>query len=145
MTGPQKSIAQVGAVLIGVPYLAIGVIGFFFTGFGGFVQNGNAGLLGFDLNGFHNVIHLAVGAFLLLVARLDRTAAEGALIGGGLVYALAAFLGFENRLQIISINDVLAPDNFLHVVSALAVLGFGIASTLASSRMERSRDAVQQA
>lgn len=143
MTGPQKSIAQTGAVLVGVPYLAIGVIGFFVTGFGGFVQNGNDSLLGFALNPFHNIIHLAVGGFLVLAARLDRTGAEGALIGGGLVYLLATFLGFDNRLQILSIDGTYAPDNFLHLVSGVAVLAIGIASALASSRM--ARDAVQQA
>ncbi len=145
LTGPRNSIGQVGALLFGVGYLAAGVIGFFVTGFGGFVADGNASLLGFELNGLHNVVHLGVGGLLVLAARLDRAAAEGALIGLGLFYVVAAFLGFDNKLQIISMNGTYAVDNFLHVVSALTILGIGIASTLVSARMERSRDAVQQA
>lgn len=138
----QRSIAQIGAVIVGVAYLAIGVIGFAFTGFGNFVQDTGIGILGFDLNPFHNIIHLVVGGYLLFVSRLGRTITEGALIGGGLVYIVAAILGLSNHLQIISINSAGAPDNFLHIASGLAALLLGLISSL--NNPETSRDAVQQ-
>ena len=142
MGSSQRSFAQLGAAVVGVAYLAIGVIGFVVTGFGSFVQDTGDGILGFDLNPFHNVVHLTVGGYLLFVSMLNRAAAEGALIGGGAVYLVAAFLGFGNHLQIISISDVSAPDNYLHVASGLAAILIGLISSLSGS--ERSRDTIQQ-
>jgi hypothetical protein len=138
----KTSIAQIGAVIVGVAYLAIGIIGFAFTGFGEFVQDTGDGIIGFDLNPFHNIIHFVVGAYLLFVSRLGRTITEGALIGGGLVYIVAAILGFDNHLQIISINSATAPDNFLHIASGLAALLLGLISSL--NNPEGSRDTVEQ-
>ncbi len=136
-------IAQLGAAAVGVVYLAAGVIGFFITGFGSFVGNATDSLLSFDINPFHNLFHLLVGVYLLIVTGLNRTAAEGALIGGGLVYLVAAFLGFDNHLQILSINSATASDNFLHIVSGGSALLIGIIS-VSLNRTKRSRNAVQQ-
>ena len=137
-----KNIAQVGAFLVGVVYTAIGVIGFVVTGFGEFVQDTPDDLLGFDLNPFHNVVHLAVGAYLLFVSMLSRVASEGALIGGGLVYLVAAILGFNERLPIISISEVHAPDNYLHLASGTAALLIGLIGSL--THPDRRGGAVQQ-
>jgi len=140
---PGISVAQLAATLVGVVYLAIGVVGFFVTGFGGFVQDTPDAMIGFDVNPFHNVIHAVVGLYLLFVASLHRLASEGALIGGGVVYLVAAVLGFNNSLQIISINDALAPDNFLHLVSGSAAVVIGLVSLLVH-RSERTSDTIQR-
>lgn len=127
----DKNIAQVGALVVGVAYLAIGLIGFAVTGFGSLTENGTDTLLSFDLNPFHNIVHLVIGGYLLTVSLWnDPAVAEGSLIGGGLVYVLAAILGFTNSLQIISINSELATDNFLHLVSGSAAILFGVAGIL---------------
>jgi hypothetical protein len=136
MGSETRNIAQLFAVVVGVAYLAIGVIGFAVTGFTGVVLDGPDTLLGFDLNPFHNVVHLGVGLILLVTGLLsDATIAQGALIGGGLVYLLAAVLGFLGGLEIISINDAdeLAPDNFLHLFSGAAALAAGIFGARQSS------------
>lgn len=138
----ERSIAQIGAAIVGVAYLAIGVVGFAVTGFGNFVQDTGYGIIGFDLNPFHNIIHLVVGGYLLFVSRLGRTITEGALIGGGLVYLVAAILGLDNHLQIISINSATAPDNFLHIASGLAALLLGLISSLGNS--EGAGETVEQ-
>lgn len=126
------SIARLGAGAVGVGYILAGVVGFFVTGFDGFVANTDEALIGFDLNPFHNIVHLVIGGGLLAVAVFPPQAAiaEGALIGGGLVYLLAAFLGFVNHLQILSIDAPLAPDNFLHLVSGSAALLIGMLGAL---------------
>ena len=142
MSSSNWNIGQWGAVAIGVAYVAAGLIGFAVTGFGSFIQDTGYDILGFDVNPFHNVFHLTVGAYLLLVARLSPTATEGALIGGGLVYLVAAGLGFDGRLQILSINDAFAQDQFLHIASGSAALLLGLVSTLLS-RSKRSGDVVQ--
>lgn len=134
----ERSLAHMLAPVIGVVYLAIGVLGFIVTGFNGIVANGNADFLGFDLNGFHNVVHIVIGAYLILVTKFDTTVTEGALIGGGLVYLLAAFLGFGNHLQILSINSANAADNYLHLVSGAAALLIGLASASRTSQLRRA-------
>lgn len=123
------SIAQLGAVVVGVAYVLAGVVGFFITGFGDFTQDTGDKLLIFDINPFHNTVHLLIGIFLLFVSTLGRTVTEGALIGGGLVYLVAAFLGFADSLQIISINDVFATDQFLHIASGGTALLLGLFSS----------------
>jgi ABC-type transport system involved in multi-copper enzyme maturation permease subunit len=128
------NIAQVFALIVGVTYLLVGLVGFAVTGFTGVVTDGADKLIGFDLNIFHNVVHLVIGLVLLVVSRLpDASIAQGVLIGGGLVYILAAGLGFLNELQILSIDSELAPDNFLHLFSGIAAVAAGIIGANQSS------------
>lgn len=119
--------AQFLALIVGLGYVAIGIVGFFVTGFTNFVHSSNSELFGFGLNGFHNIVHLGVGG-ILVGASLARPAAitQGVLIGGGLVYLLAAVLGFTNHLgELLTIHGTLAPDNFLHLASGLIAIGAG--------------------
>lgn len=140
----NKGFAQAAALVVGAVYAAVGVIGFFVTGFGNFVQNTDDALLGFSINPFHNVVHLAVGVYLIIVSQVDRPVSEGALIGGGLVYLLATFLGFANSLQIISMNGAGESDNFLHLVSGSAALGIGLLSVARNKRSERMGEPLNQ-
>ena len=133
----RASVAQWGALAVGVAYIVAGVGGFAVTGFGGFVENTDKAFIGFDLNPFHNIVHLGVGALLLGVAMVPQSSiAEGALMGGGLLYLLAAFLGFFNQLQILSMNGVLIPDNFLHLVSGSAAFLIGLIGALTTGSGE---------
>ena len=119
--------ARIFALVFGLGYVAIGVVGFVSTGFTGFVQDTNEDLLGFDLNVFHNIVHLAIGAALVVASQLrDVAITQGVLIGVGLFYVVAALLGFIDYLQIISIDSHLAADNFLHLFSGLAATVFGL-------------------
>lgn len=124
--GGGQNIAQVFALIVGIVYLGVGVVGFAATGFTGFVTDGRDELLGFDLNVFHNIFHIVVGAGFIFVSRLDASITQGVVIGGGLVYILAAALGFLNQLQILSMDDVLIADNFLHLFSGIAAVTFGL-------------------
>ena len=125
--GGGQNITQMFALVVGIAYLLIGIAGFAVTGFTGITTDGQDKLLGFDLNVFHNVVHLGIGAGFLAVSRLnDAGITQGVVIGGGLVYVLAAALGFLNELQILSIDTELAADNFLHLFSGIAAVVFGI-------------------
>ncbi len=136
----RGNVARPFALLFGLGYVVIGVAGFAVTGFTGFVAETDEKLLGFDLNIFHNVVHLAIGASLMLVSRArDVTVTQGVLIGVGLFYLLAAVLGFANSLQLISIDDALAADNFLHLFSGLAAFAFGVIGAF------QQRDSMQRA
>ena len=123
-----NSLAQAGALAVGVVYIAIALIGFVVTGFDNFAQNTGEKILVFDINPFHNVVHLVIGAYLVLVSRFDTTVAEGALIGGGIVYLVAGILGLTNDLQILSINSAGAADQPLHFISGIAAILIGLVS-----------------
>ena len=128
------NIAQLFALVVGAVYLLVGLAGFAVTGFEGVATNGDDSLLGFQLNIVHNLVHLVIGVFLLAVSQVpDPTVAQGVLIGGGLVYILAAGLGFLNELQILSIDDELEADNFLHLFSGIAAVAVGIIGARQSS------------
>ncbi len=134
--GPaQGNIARPFALVVGVVYLAVGLIGFIVTGFSGLVTTHGTSLLGFELNVFHNLVHLVIGLGFIVASRLpDATITQGILIGGGAVYLVAALLGFLNRVPIIAVHDGLAPDNFLHLFSGAAAVLFGLLGTHQQSR-----------
>ncbi len=128
MATSGKSLAQLGAFAVGVVYIAVGIIGFFITGFDNFAQDTTSKLLVFDINPLHNLIHLFIGLYLLLVSRFDTTVAEGALIGGGIVYVVAGILGATNDLQILSTTSATSADTFLHFASGIAAILIGLVS-----------------
>ena len=53
--------------------------------------------------------------------------ASGTSLGVGVVLVLAAAIGFINHLQLLSIDSAVAADNFLHLITGLVAIGFGLA------------------
>ncbi len=138
MATPGISVAQFAARVVGIVYLAIAVLGFMYTGFSDFTAVTGDHLFGvFAINPFHNVVHLAVGLYLIMVSFFDTTVAEGALIGGGIVYLVAGILGATNDLQIIGSNSATQPDTFLHFLSGLAAIAIGLTSTILTRESAR--------
>ena len=117
-------------MLIGGSYAAIGIIGFFTTGFSNFVSDtGDTLLFGFaSLNPMHNLVHLLIGAFLIVMTRFSTAANEGALMGVGLFYITAFVIGVvaPDNLTIISMNG--AGENFIHIITGVTALGAGLIS-----------------
>jgi hypothetical protein len=87
----------------------------------------NEALFGiFLLNPFHNIVHIALGALWLLAAfTLTPAATEGVSFAIGGFYLLAAILGFLGYLSLVSIPAGNDPDNYLHLITALAAVVFG--------------------
>ncbi len=114
--------AQWYCYLVGATLLLVGLAGFLvdasFDAGGQTVQG--ASLLGFEVNGWHNVVHLLSGAVLLAVAGKRRTAKPVA-IAFGLVYGLVAVLGLIDGADVLGLIPVNAADNVLHI--ALSALG----------------------
>lgn len=121
-----RTIEQKYALIASVVYTAIGIIGFFVTGFSHMTETTNHALLGlFYLNPFHNVVHIAIGALWLLGALvLSAPATEGLNLSIGAVYVLAAVLGYFGYLSLLNIRPDTDPDNFLHLISGLLTLVF---------------------
>lgn len=134
--GRGRTIEQNYALLAGAIYVGIGVIGFFFTGFGNFTEATNVPLLGlFLINPFHNVVHLAVGLVWLGAAlTLTPVGTEGVNLAIGGFYLLAAVLGFLGYLSLVSVPGGFDLDFWLHLFSGLItlVVGAGLLSAMSS-------------
>lgn len=130
----NSSLAQKVMPIIGAFYVVIGIIGFTITGFGNFVQNTGDTLIGFSINPFHNLVHFAIGAFLILMSLQSASVAEGACLGAGLFYVVAFVIGVVgvSNLTIISMFGRGDLENFNHLINGVLLLFLGIASTAAT-------------
>jgi Domain of unknown function (DUF4383) len=124
---------QVLAGLVGLAFLALGVVGFVHTGFDDFAGQGHTTLFGvFALNPLHNVLHLLFGVIGVLLAFSSVTArlygwllfaGFGALVIWGL-----ALVGLTSTNPVSELGNPLnlnVADNWLHL--GIAVLGLVIA------------------
>lgn len=122
-TSPNRLVATI----FGAVYLVVGLLGFAYTGGVGFVATKGGLILGiFEVNPLHNIAHLLIGA-ALLIAGLTRVAAAKAVnTTVGAVYLLLGIVGFflvGTGANILALNT---PDHFLHLVSAIVLLGVGL-------------------
>jgi hypothetical protein len=137
----NSSLAQKVMPIVGAFYVLIGVIGFFITGFSNFVQNTGDALIGFSLNPFHNLVHLSIGAFLIIMSRQSTASAEGACLGVGLFYVTAFVIGIvgTSNLTIISMFGRGDLENFNHLVNGVLLLGLGLVSSGATETQAKRR------
>jgi hypothetical protein len=138
----ERSPAQVYALVIGATLTVAGIVGFFYNAdFGTGNGTPRDALLGIlDVNGWHNVVHIASGAIGLLVAR-SYGGSRVYAVGLGAVYLVVALLGFMagNGDEILNLIPVNTSDNFLHLLIGLAGVGGGLATpaTLPPSTVAR--------
>lgn len=121
-TSPNRLVATI----FGAVYLLVGVLGFFVTSGVGFFATEGRNLIIFEVNPLHNIIHLAIGAALLLAGLNSVSAAKGVNTTVGAVYLLVGVLGLflvGSSLNIIALNGA---DNVLHLASAVVLLGVGL-------------------
>ncbi|MDX6235171.1 MAG: hypothetical protein QOH68_4338 [Nocardioidaceae bacterium] len=114
------------AAVFGAVYMLVGLLGFAVTGFSHFAgTNTGDNLIVFEVNPLHNIVHLAIGA-LLLVSSNNVAAAKGSNTAVGAVYLLVGILGLfliGTDANILSLNGA---DNVLHFASAVVLLGVGL-------------------
>ncbi len=80
------------------------------------------GILGFEVNGWHNLVHLLSGVLLLVAARRGGLARTVALAFGA-VYGLVALIGLIDGNDILGFIPINAADNILHLgLSALGIV-----------------------
>ncbi|WP_129336923.1 DUF4383 domain-containing protein [Cellulomonas endophytica] len=126
----------VGAVF-GVVYLLVGLAGFAVTGDVPFVGQEGSSLLGFEVNGLHNIVHLLIGAALLAASRKVSTA-KGMNTTVGAVYLLVGVVGLfilDSSANILALNGA---DNVLHLGSALILLAVGLGADKATTPRTRT-------
>lgn len=125
--GAARTLAQSFCLVVGAALIAAGILGFFFGGDSFTTGNNVSGeeFIVFEVNGWHNIVHIATGAFLLLMAAKPASAAIGALAFGA-VYVVVTIWGFitgDDILGLVPINDA---DNFLHLALAIAGIAVGL-------------------
>ncbi|MGH2732317.1 MAG: DUF4383 domain-containing protein [Actinomycetota bacterium] len=127
----QTTGAQKIAKGFGVFYIALGIVGFVFTGFSPFIGQAGDSLLGLvDLNVFHNIAHIGIGALLVIGARINSDVASGTMLGVAAFYTIATIIGFRGSLQglINTPGGVFPLGNLFHAGSALFLLAAGLGS-----------------
>ena len=120
--------AQWYCLLAGLALLLAGIGGFiadatFDTGSG---IDGDS-FLGFEVNGWHNVVHVASG-LLLLASYRRRASAKTVALLFGITYGAVALIGLIDGDDVLGLIPVNAADNILHI----ALSAVGILAALAS-------------
>lgn len=124
----SKTPAQIYALAFGIVLLAVGILGFFADASFGAGSNVSGGtLVGFEVNGWHNLVHIASGLLGLLMWSRPETARLYAL-GFGSVYLVVTIWGFISGDHVLWLIPVNTADNFLHLAIAAAGLLAGFAS-----------------
>ena len=126
-----KSPNRLLGVIFGAVYLLVGILGFFITGgVDFFATNGDEAprILGlFAVNPFHNIVHLLIGAALLIGGLSSVSAAKATNTTVGAAYLLVGLIGLfiagNNPANILALN---AADNVLHFASAILLLAVGL-------------------
>jgi hypothetical protein len=131
-----KTLAQIWALTLGAVLVLVGLVGFLVEPSFAVGDNAQRGtLILFDINGWHNVVHLLSGIVGLAMA---GTAAKARLfsIGYGIVYVLVTILGFAvgDGGLLLSIIPINTADNVLHLAVAVTGIGVGLASPVAGGR-----------
>ena len=121
-TDRRRTPAQWYCLLAGLALLLAGIAGFiadssFDTGDG--IQGGEL-LSIFEVNGIHNLIHVASG-LLLLAASPKRASAKTVAIAFGLVYGIVTIIGLIDGETVLGLIPVNPADNVLHI--GLSLLG----------------------
>jgi hypothetical protein len=129
--------ARLYCTLIGAVLVIAGILGFFWESSfatGDEIKSDDViGILA--VNGWHNLVHLAIGLLLLAAA---GSAARTAALGVGLLYIVLAIWGFlevDNGVGVlIDLVPINTEDNWLHLILGLTGLAAG-AATPADTRV----------
>lgn len=124
-----KTPAQMYAYAVGGVLLLVGLPG---------VKRAVGGkLLGiFEVNGIHNLVHIASGLLLLAVAPKRATARYG-VIAFGLVYGLVTLIGLIDGRDVLGLIPVNPADNVLHIALTAGALLAGFLSPADDARTTR--------
>jgi hypothetical protein len=120
--------AQWWCLLGGWTLLLVGLIGFAVDS--SFHHGSNVmghDLIVFEVNGWHNLVHIASGLLLLAGAGTRRRAKLVALLFGT-AYGVVAVAGLVNGREVFQLIPVDAADNALHVVLSVLSLLVGLVS-----------------
>ena len=131
-TAFHRSPNRIIAFTFGGVYVLVGLLGFFWVNDVPFAGPGNGtnAILGlFEVNPLHNLVHLLIGAALLIAGAGTAASAKAANSTVGAAYLLLGIVGFflganhSSGLNFLSLNTA---DHFLHLASAIVLLAVGL-------------------
>jgi hypothetical protein len=133
--------ARLYALVFGAVLVVAGILGFFYESEftdDESVRDAVFGIL--DVNGWHNVVHIATGGLGLLAFAGGVDAARAYALGLGAVYIVVAIWGFivGDGDSILSIVPVNTEDNVLHLLIGIAGLGAGATSVAPAPGRQRT-------
>jgi hypothetical protein len=124
----DRTPAQLYALLFGIVLLAVGILGFIAdSSFGTGSNVDGSDFIIFEVNGWHNIVHILSGLLGLALARRRDTARAYAL-GFGATYLVVTIWGFITGDQVLWLLPVDAADNVLHLLIAATGIAAGLAS-----------------
>jgi len=132
-TDRGRSAAQLFCLIVGGTLVLVGLLGFIVEPTFDTSAGGDPGsldgekLILFEVNGWHNVVHVASGLFLLAFAGRHRTARTAALAFGA-VYAVVTVIGLIDGHDVLGVIPVNPADNVLHILLTAAALAAGLVS-----------------
>lgn len=137
----HRSLAQTFALLFGITFLAVGVLGFIpgiTTNLGDISFSGSdspSELLGiFQVSVLHNVVHLLFGIAGIALARTTESA-KSYLVVSGVLYVVLFVFGLVADANFVPTNDA---DNWLHLALGVVLLSAWYASR-SSEEMRQER------
>jgi Domain of unknown function (DUF4383) len=128
-----RSAAQLFCLIVGATLVVVGLLGFLVEATFDTSSGGDPGALDgenlilFEVNGWHNVVHIASGLFLLALAGRHRTARTAALSFGA-IYAVVTVIGLIDGHDVLGLIPVNAADNVLHILLTITALAAGLSS-----------------
>lgn len=120
--------AKTTAILIGLIFLAVGLLGFVSNPIVGVSDN-----VIFHADTVHNVVHIVSGVLFVLIALAAPRSAAGFMKFFAVVYLLIGILGFvsvgtDGVGKVLGFLNVNGPDNYLHVGLGLLIFILAVAS-----------------
>ena len=129
-----RSLAQWFCLLVGPTLILVGLLGFFAEAKFDTATGGDPGALDgenfiiFEVNGWHNVVHIASG-LLLLAGAARHALAKTVLILFGVTYVAVSIIGLIDGKDVLGVIPVDRADNVLHIVLAVGALLVAFVST----------------
>lgn len=122
------------ATVLGLIYSVIGIVGFAVSGFDAFAAPRGDVLLGFTVNPLQNLIHLAIGWWLVNAAQVGESEARRASLRAAVLILLLGVAGLylDTRAPDLNFLNVNTTVNAAHLISALAAF-LALSSTLPAS------------
>ena len=131
MNGDRSNPSMLYAGVAGATLVVAGIIGFFYNASFTSDESVHDAVFGvFDVNGWHNVLHVLTGVLGLLAYGAGAYAARTCAMTLGVVYLAVAAWGFVvgDGNSILSIVPVNTEDNALHLVLGVAGVGAALAT-----------------
>jgi hypothetical protein len=134
-----RSIPQWFDLVVGATLVLVGILGFFAEAKFDTSSGGDPGavdgedFLIFEVNGWHNVVHILSGLFLLVMSRRHESARVGALAFGA-IYGVVTVIGLIDGHDVLGVIPVDPADNVLHIVLTLSAF----AAALVPDRRDRT-------